>query len=660
MRATLLTLLCLFLMLVLTGGVPASAQQMRANDSGMSATVAPATGLYNNQVVNLSWSGFPAGGAVYVRECASNATDLDKCVQPPGDFAELVSDENGSGLVRYSIVEGPLGNFTCDAEVGDDCSLFLMTAPPDVNSGPHVQLKWAPDQGPCPGANGPPVGGEGAAPAAYTMYAWEAAGCKTAQHLSVTYTNDNSYDGISHMADSFPGTNFAVTGVPLPAADANHIAKKKLGFGYAPLTLTGVAIGYNIIDQNGNQVQNLVLTPHILAEIATNELSSFYCPAKASPSKCINDYGGDPEIQKLNPGVQFPTGPVQFFIRSEHSASNLAFSTWLSDNASDIWTYGATQTWPPEGSPPSIPQGVTGEANTAHAVGFPTAYDPNQVYIGVMDTTDAAINDIPVASLVQNGVTSTTGVAPTAASLGAAVADGTKNADGTITPDYTTQDPTAYPMPMLTYAAVPTTQGWPHFTADDGKMLKAFLDYTSTDGQSLLPTGSFPLPKTPTDMTAETRTVAAKIPTTEPTKGGGGKKPTGGKHRQGGTGNTGTGGSGTGGTGSTGTGFTGTPLPQTSNGSPPPGGSPPSSSSNPVGAGKPGGPSASGLPKIAFADVGNIAAPTSSAVQPVLITLAILGLLIAPVAVMLSRRDRPLDMSSMLNSIKLPRRLRPR
>ena len=34
------------------------------------------------------------------------------------------------------------------------------------------------------------------------------------------------------------------------------------------------------------------------------------------------------------------------------------------------------------------------EANTAHAVGFPASYDPNQVYIGVMDTTDAAINDI--------------------------------------------------------------------------------------------------------------------------------------------------------------------------------------------------------------------------------------------------------------------------
>ncbi len=455
MRATLLTLLCMFSMLVLAGGT-ASAQQMTANDSGMSATVAPGTGLYNNQVVNLSWSGFPAGGAVYVEECASNATSLDKCVRPPGDFTEFVSDTNGSGLVRYSIVEGPLGSFTCDANVGHDCSLVLMTAPPDLNSGPHVQLKWAPDQGPCPGAKGLPVGGEGASPAAYTMYAWEADGCKTKQHLSVTYTNDNSYDGMSHFVDHFPGTNFAVTGVSMPANEAAQVAKKKLGFGYAPLTLTGLAIGFNIVDQSGNQVQHLVLTPHILAEIATNQLSSFYCPAKASPSKCINDYGGDPQIQQLNPGVQFPTGPVQFFIRAEQSASNLAFSTWLSDNASDLWTWGPTRTWPPTGAPASIPQGVTGEANTAHAVGFPASYDPNQVYIGVMDTTDAAINDIPVASIDQTGAPS--GVAPTAASLAAAVADGTKNADGTVTPNYTTQDANAYPMPMLSYAVVPTTR----------------------------------------------------------------------------------------------------------------------------------------------------------------------------------------------------------
>jgi len=652
MRATLLTLLCMSSMLVLAGGT-ASAQQMTANDSGMPATVAPGTGLYNNQVVNLSWSGFPAGGAVYVEECASNATSLDKCVRPSGDFTEFVSDTNGSGLVRYSIVEGPLGSFTCDANVGHDCSLVLMTAPPDLNSGPHVQLKWAPDQGPCPGAKGLPVGGEGASPAAYTMYAWEADGCKTKQHLSVTYTNDNSYDGMSHFVDHFPGTNFAVTGVSMPANEAAQVAKKKLGFGYAPLTLTGLAIGFNIVDQSGNQVQHLVLTPHILAEIATNQLSSFYCPAKASPSKCINDYGGDPQIQQLNPGVQFPTGPVQFFIRAEQSASNLAFSTWLSDNASDLWTWGPTRTWPPAGAPPSIPQGVTGEANTAHAVGFPASYDPNQVYIGVMDTTDAAINDIPVADIDQTG--GTTGVAPTAASLAAAVADGTKNADGTITPNYTTQDANAYPMPMLSYAVVPTTELWPHFTADNGKMLKAFLDYTSTAGQSELPTGSFPLPP---DLVHQTQTVAGQIPLTEPTKGGGGKKP----HKGGGNGNGN--GNGTTGNGTTGTGTTGgtTPLPQTSSGLPSgtPPGSPSSSNPPPPSTSNPSGHSGNGAPKIAFAPVGNIAAPLSSAVQPVLITLAILGLLIAPLAVLLSRRDQPLELSSMLSSIKMPRRIKPR
>ena len=439
----------------------------------------------------------------------------------------------------------------------------------------------------------------------------------------------------------------------MPANEAAQVAKKKLGFGYAPLTLTGLAIGFNIVDQSGNQVQHLVLTPHILAEIATNQLSSFYCPAKASPSKCINDYGGDPQIQQLNPGVQFPTGPCS---SSSGPNSRLRISPSRPGSPTTPPTCGRGDrrgTWPPTGAPASIPQGVTGEANTAHAVGFPASYDPDQVYIGVMDTTDAAINDIPVASIDQTGAPS--GVAPTAASLAAAVADGTKNADGTVTPNYTTQDANAYPMPMLSYAVVPTTRLWPHFTADNGKMLKAFLDYTSTAGQSELPTGSFPLPGAQVD---QAQAVAKQIPLTEPTKSGGGKKPTKGGGNGNGNGN------GTTGNGTTGTDNIGgtTPLPQTSSGLPSgtPPGSPSSNNPPPPSASNPSGQSGNGAPKIAFAPVGNIAAPSSSAVQPVLITLAILGLLIAPLAVLLSRRDQPLELSSMLSSIKMPRRIKPR
>ncbi len=287
-------------MLALSGGAPAAAQQMRANDSTTSATVAPSTGLNGSQIVNLSWSGFAANGVVYVEQCASDATSLAKCVAPAGDPTQLLSDGTGSGVVRYALDEGDLTAFSCDDT--HQCSLDLMVAPPDLNSGPHVQLDFAPSPGPCPNSTALPVSGEGASPAAYTMYSWQAAGCKTAQHLNVTYTNTNSFDGMEHMIDGL--ANFAVSGVQMPADEQHQLAKNHRGFAYAPLTLTGLAIGYNIVDQNGNQISHLVLTPQIMAEIATNQLSSFYCPPKASDSACINTYGSDPQIRALNPGVK--------------------------------------------------------------------------------------------------------------------------------------------------------------------------------------------------------------------------------------------------------------------------------------------------------------------------------------------------------------------
>ena len=69
--------------------------------------------------------------------------------------------------------------------------------------------------------------------------------------------------------------------------------------------------------------------PKILAEVASGQISTFDCPPDVSDSDCRNVYGGDPDIRRLNPGVDFPSGSVQFTIRAEHSATNLAFTSWL-------------------------------------------------------------------------------------------------------------------------------------------------------------------------------------------------------------------------------------------------------------------------------------------------------------------------------------------
>jgi len=89
-------------------------------------------------------------------------------------------------------------------------------------------------------------------------------------------------------------------------------------------------------------------------------------------------------------------------------------------------------------------------------------------------------------------------VAPSAASLDAALNDAKANPDGTITPQNLASDPAAYPMPSVIYAVVPTAP----IGADDAssikEMLTQLLSLTSSGGSALsdLPDGFAPLPAT--------------------------------------------------------------------------------------------------------------------------------------------------------------------
>jgi phosphate transport system substrate-binding protein len=502
------------------GTAGAFATPVRTDLAGATATATPNTNLVDGQFVNMSWTGFAPMRPVYVFECVRTPTSIStQCVQPAGDLPHFTASPTGTGTVRYGVAEKRFAHFQCDDK--HLCSLAVLESPTDLTSGVIVPITFQRPPGACPNSKTDPVSGEGATPAAYTLYKWENDVCNLPSHLNVTYTNDNSYDGMTHFAESNPNANFAVTGVPMPSTLANPLSKAGHKFAYAPLSLTAVSIAYNIVDQQGHQVTHLVLTPQILAEIVTGNLSTFDCPASESDADCVNLSGGDPEIRQLNPGISFPDGPIQFSIRAEHSASNLAFTSWLSKTEPSIWTYGSTTTWPPADPHPchTCPPGVVGEGTAALGIGNPASYTPLDIYIGVVDSTYAAINDIPVAS-IQNPGQPTSGVAPTTASLAAALKDGKKNSDGTITPDYATGDPKAYPMPMLTYAVVPTNPGWKNFTSDDGKTLQAFLDYAATKGQSDVPAGSFPLPSA---QVAATKTVAAEVPASEtsPQSGGG-------------------------------------------------------------------------------------------------------------------------------------------
>ena len=594
-----------------------------------SASATPSTELVDGQVVDLAWSGFAPDVAVYVRLCARTATSLAKCVVPAGDNEFFGSSSEGSGVVRYLLAAKDFGIFQCDDEHA--CDLAVMQTEDGFADAVRVQLSFAPSPGPCPAATTPPLAGEGASAAAYTVYKWEAAACQLSSHLNVTYTNHNSYDGLEHFAAADANANFAASAVPLSSSEIAALKRKKRGFAYAPLTLTGLGIAYNIVDRSGHQVRDLTLTSKVVAEIATGSLSTFDCPPALTDDECEFGAGGDPDIRRLNPDVHFPPGPVQFTIRAEHSASNYEFTSWLSQVEPDIWTYGVSTTWPPPDPHQCItcPAGTQTEAGTAKSVGFPELYQADNVYVAVVDTTYASLNDVPVAKIINPGQTA--GVAPTTDSLAAALADGTGNPDGTITLKLDTQQEGAYPLPMLTYAVIPTTKNWPNLTPVLGQTMSAFLRYAAGDGQDALPDGSFPLPP---DLADETVSAADKIPTS----GFGGR--TGGGDRDGGGGSPsdtsggdfGSGGFGSGGFGSSGsTGSIGG-LGGNGGGVGPSGSSPaPTAAPAPAETAAGGTAGKSASLTSALTELGShLTSPGAHGIVPFLIALALFGLLVGP------------------------------
>jgi hypothetical protein len=154
-----------------------------------------------------------------------------------------------------------------------------------------------------------------------------------------------------------------------------------------------------------------------------------------------------------------------------------------------------------------------------------------------MDSSEADFFGLLPATL-QNGAGGF--VEPTAASITAALNDATTNSDGTVSPNFTSTDAAAYPMPMVTYALVSTS---PQPTADQATQLKNLLtnlvnySYNGATGQTL-PAGYVPLPTSLYNQAIAAISTDVVGPGGSTSGGSGGSGGTGGSGGSGGTGGT--------------------------------------------------------------------------------------------------------------------------
>ncbi|MGN6377648.1 MAG: PstS family phosphate ABC transporter substrate-binding protein [Gaiellales bacterium] len=471
---------------VIGTGSSAVAGRLTVRDAvygGHTMSVAPRAGLGDNQFVRIRWSGFVAGAPVFFRQCTAHPTNVARdCTALYSDTGFTNSD--GSGELYEQVFRGSVRSqsgkhFTCDAKT--PCSIGVF-ANASLTAGSRTTISFGPSQSSCPQSTGTPIGGDGADEAGFAFFHWGLVTCKPPLRLNVSYIPANSEDGGENFAHGF--SQFAVTGMPLSSVAQSQLRHRHVAFRYAPVTASGLVLAYKIFDQNqaqaapGAQVTNLKLTPALVAQIFTGQLTNWQT---------------DPTVTALNPGHKFPP-TVRPLVRGDHSEANLLFTGWLTATAGSA----LPSDWPGAGDTYPIKYvtqngAIVGGANLADALADPnSAQNSNDYYsigyIGYIDSSEAAYYGLPVAK-IENAAGQF--VTATPASVDAAITHIKAGAGGAPgLPTYTSKDPKAYPMPVVTYATTPTSG----VEAGVGATLARFLHYALTAGQHSLPAGYVPLP----------------------------------------------------------------------------------------------------------------------------------------------------------------------
>jgi phosphate transport system substrate-binding protein len=470
------------LALPVSGLVPARAA------TGPTITATPSSNLADGQFVNLALSGFPASIGVVFRECKASPVNVATDCTAINNQVIAVMDATGAGSTYLPVYEGGdpamenagrTGTVTCDAHHA--CVIAGVRDETDLVSAVFAPISFglSPDLCPPPSANG--VLGSGSATAYRAMYTWESAVCGKPSSLSVGYALNNSVDGANNFGNGL--TDFGVAG-PIPPFQIPSTAPS---FKYAPLATSALVLAFRIYDLRGQQITHLVLSPYLIGQIFQG---------------LIPNFAQNPAVTYLNPGVEFP-GRIVPYARAEHSAETYVFTSWLSAELGGAWPAGAQSIFP---EPASGVTGVTTSPALGLAVANPLTTWFTQGNIGFMDASTAAFYGLPTVTIRRSDLSL---ISATPATIAQAVLDAKTNSDGTITPNYTTLDPKAYPMPITTYMLAPTSGIAPA----KGITLAGFLRYAVQAGQTTLPSGYAPLPQS---LVNESLTVAGEIPVKAP------------------------------------------------------------------------------------------------------------------------------------------------
>jgi hypothetical protein len=596
-------------------GGPVTVPAPGAGD-GATVTVSRTSGLVN-QTVRVSWSGFRPSSAtrlqnsgdsldvntedpVRVYECRGadpasssdcygspgfrgvDATDTSPAIPAvppftypgqtdpfnatpdgPANWQDNVTEADGTGEVTIQLfTKRESAGLGCDA--GSPCSVVvvpnygrpqgdtedLLDAPWAWARRTVVPLTFLPVDDACPLGQAS-LGLEGSPMAADLLATWRGRTCTLSSHaVNLDYTSIGEPQTRGDVASGITDA-----GLVIDPLDADAAANA--GVVYAPVSVTGLVVAFQIDDAHGRPVTTLKLNARLVAKLITASYRSGADPAVINnPPNIFHD----PEFLSLNPGVDWPGGAPgnHVLLLGDLSDTTEALTRWImSDPDARAFLKGKPDPWGmtvnanyknmpmPFSSYPLLDQNLTSTfapiqgmdalSRQLSIAQFPGAFvtqengqnvtvkQPRQnpgarEVIGIIDAADAAKFLLPTASL-ENA--SGAFVKPTTATLRAGVSHAKVNSDGvTRTVDLSSKNPHIYPLTVLVSAALSTN-------ADKATRTRMadFLDYVDGPGQvpgnrlGQLPSGHAPLTKGLLAQVHKARAAVLAGPTAQPTDG---------------------------------------------------------------------------------------------------------------------------------------------
>jgi phosphate transport system substrate-binding protein len=316
---------------------------------------------------------------------------------------------------------------------------------------------------------------EGSTAQANAMTAWINAYTKDCSDAQVNYNPTGSGDGVSAFTAgqvAFAGSDSALD----PTKGEVSAAEKSCGSAPLdlPMVVGPIAIAYKL-----NGVDKLTLTPDLIAKIFTGKITKW----------------NDPAITAKNSGITLPDTAIKVVYRSDSSGTTQNFEKYLSATDPTDFT--------DEPAKDNAQKVFVGQGK-AKSQGVAAGIAGTEASIGYVEYSYAVSSSLSTVSVDNGGgpVDISKDSASTAA--GAAEVTGTGD-DLTLKIDYKTTEPGAYPLILVTYEIVCTK----YSDAATGTFVKNFLNYTVSDGQSLLAgLGYAPLPS---DLQAKVAASVAKI-----------------------------------------------------------------------------------------------------------------------------------------------------